>query len=58
MKATKTTFDLWVEWCLNLERAKAALEAGTTSINFWEYLRAYRHALRRCKGLERALTAN
>lgn len=58
MKATKTTFDLWVEWCLNLDRAKAALQANVSDLNFTEYVRAYRHALRRCEGLERAMTAN
>lgn len=53
-----STFDLWIKWIANLQVAREALQANVGSINFGVYRTAYRYALRRCEGLERALTAN
>ena len=53
-----TTFDLWIIWCTRLENARCALRNNVATIHYREYVCAYRKALRRCEGLERAMTCN
>ncbi len=51
-------FDLWILWCTRLENARCALRNNVATIHYREYVCAYRKALRRCEGLERAMTCN
>ena len=58
MEAKMSTFDMWMRWCCNLEQAKSALKDNADSVNFRDYLNAYKYAIRRCVVLERALTCH